>query len=131
MNILARVGHSTTNLQIGRSTEEMKSKFNPAISFIRVLAMFSIIVGHLCTAYNINTFQFGSIGVEIFLFISGFLYGNYQADSWLKWGGASMEETHYTSVAYNCNMADFFNDNQISNKLVGVNYLWLEFTGNK
>ena len=63
----------------------MKS-FNPAISFVRVIAMLSIILGHVCTEYGINTFQFGGIGVEIFLFISGYLYGTKEINSYLHWG---------------------------------------------
>lgn len=41
-------------------------KFNPAISFIRVVAMLSIILGHVCTEYGINTYQFGGIGSKYF-----------------------------------------------------------------
>ena len=63
----------------------MKS-FNPAISFVRVVAMLSIIVGHICTEYRINTFQFGGIGVEIFLFISGYLYGTREINNYVQWG---------------------------------------------
>ena len=62
-------------------------KYNPAISFVRVIAMMSIIVGHLFVIYGINDYQLLAIGVEIFLFISGFLYGNYGTDSWARWGG--------------------------------------------
>lgn len=36
----------------------MKSR-NNAISFIRVIAMLSIIIGHWCTYKGINTFQLG------------------------------------------------------------------------
>lgn len=61
-------------------------KFNPAISFIRVLAMFSIILEHICTEYGINTYQFGEIGVEVFLFLSGYLYGNKNIPHYTKWG---------------------------------------------
>ena len=60
-------------------------RFSPAISFIRVIAMLSIILGHICTAYSINTYQFGGIGVEIFLFISGYLYGNMTIPNSTDW----------------------------------------------
>lgn len=53
-----------------------KTMRNPYISIIRVVAMVSIVVGHICTWKGINTYQLGAIGVEIFLFISGYLYGN-------------------------------------------------------
>lgn len=36
-------------------------RFNPAISFIRVIAMISIILEHICTEYKINTYQFGGM----------------------------------------------------------------------
>lgn len=54
----------------------MNSKnLNPAISIIRVVAMLSVVFGHICTWKHINLYQMGGIGVEIFLFISGYLYG--------------------------------------------------------
>ena len=65
----------------------MTKVFNPTISLVRVLAMLSIIVGHLCTTYGINTFQLGGLGVEIFLFISGYLLGPYTIVSYKNWGG--------------------------------------------
>lgn len=63
----------------------MNSKFNPAISVIRVVAMISIIVGHWLSMQKINHFQFGAIGVEIFLFISGYLYSEKKIDSIRRW----------------------------------------------
>lgn len=42
----------------------MKRRFD--LSFIRVMAMFSIILGHWFSFLNINTYQLLSIGVEIF-----------------------------------------------------------------
>lgn len=63
----------------------MKRQFNPAISFIRVASMLSIIIGHMAEFYGINHYQLLANGVEIFLFISGFLYGNYTIDSWVRW----------------------------------------------
>lgn len=50
--------------------------------------MLSIVVGHLLAFYHINTYQFGGIGVELFLLISGFLYGEKAVSaniSWFKW----------------------------------------------
>lgn len=58
---------------------------NNNISIIRVLAMISIIIGHWCNWMHINLYQFGGIGVEIFLFISGYLYSNKKLNKgWLK-----------------------------------------------
>lgn len=42
-------------------------KRDSTISIIRVLAMISIIAGHVFAWENINTYQLLSIGVEIFL----------------------------------------------------------------
>ena len=63
----------------------MTRKFDPAISVIRVVAMISIIVGHWLSMQGINHFQFGAIGVEIFLFISGYLYSEKNIDSIRGW----------------------------------------------
>ena len=63
----------------------MIKKFNPSISIIRVLAMISIIVGHWLTMKGINHFQFGAIGVQVFLFISGWLQSEKQIDNFPKW----------------------------------------------
>ena len=63
----------------------MIKKFNPSISIIRVLAMISIIVGHWLTMKEINHFQFGAIGVQVFLFISGWLQSEKQIVNFPKW----------------------------------------------
>ena len=60
-------------------------RVNTAVSLIRVIAMLSIILGHVCTEYGINTYQFGGIGVEIFLFISGYLYGKKVIPNSINW----------------------------------------------
>lgn len=46
-----------------------------AISIMRILAMFSIIVCHLLQAYNNRYCWLFNIGVWVFLAISGYLYG--------------------------------------------------------
>lgn len=53
-----------------------KGNYNSTISVIRVVSMFSIVLGHLCKWGGVYTFQLGNLGVDIFLLISGFLYGN-------------------------------------------------------
>ncbi len=58
---------------------------NPSISIIRVIAMLSIIVGHWCLWRGIYLYDMGGIGVEIFLFISGFLYANKKLGSGRRW----------------------------------------------
>lgn len=59
----------------------MVIKRDSTISIIRVLAMISIIAGHVFAWENINTYQLLSIGVEIFLFVSGYLYAHKDIDS--------------------------------------------------
>ena len=61
-------------------------KRNSALSFIRVAAMLSIIIGHWCTWKGINTFQLGGLGVEIFLLLSGYLYGTKDIPDKISWG---------------------------------------------
>ncbi len=51
------------------------------ISIVRVLAMLSIILGHVFSWRGINTYQLLSVGVEIFLFISGYLYATKRIES--------------------------------------------------
>ena len=58
---------------------------NYNISIVRVLAMISIVFGHWCNWKQINLYQFGAIGVEIFLFISGYLYGDKKWESKNNW----------------------------------------------
>lgn len=54
----------------------MERKQDLTLSAIRVLAMLSIILGHWLSFLGINTYQLLSVGVEIFLFLSGYLYSN-------------------------------------------------------
>lgn len=64
----------------------MSTRFDPRISIIRVCAMLSIIAGHWLSMQNINHFQFGAIGVEIFFFVSGYLYSDkkiYNVKAWM------------------------------------------------
>ena len=56
-----------------------------AISHIRVLAMLSIILCHFLQALNNNYAWLFNIGVQIFLVMSGYLYGNKEIESWSKW----------------------------------------------
>lgn len=60
-------------------------QFNPSISIIRVIAMLSIILGHWMTMKGINHYQLGAIGVQIFLFIFGWLQSGKQITNTRKW----------------------------------------------
>lgn len=68
----------------------MKNEKDITVSIIRVLSMLMIILDHLLPWEGISTKQLLSVGVEIFLFISGYLYGDRVLDSFSKFiGGAS------------------------------------------
>lgn len=55
------------------------------ISVLRVLAMLSIVAGHICTFLDIYLFDLGGVGIYSFLAISGFLYGNRVIENTGKW----------------------------------------------
>lgn len=67
----------------------MTGKRNISIQLIRVTAMFMIILDHiLCNvSFPIQAIivQMANSGVFIFLFISGYLYGNRNIDNWENW----------------------------------------------
>ena len=63
----------------------MTTKFDPRISVIRVCAMLSIIAGHWLSMQKVNHFQFGAIGVEIFFFVSGYLYSDKKIQNLKAW----------------------------------------------
>ena len=58
-----------------------------AISYIRVLAMSSIALCHFLQALDSNWAWVFNIGVQIFLLISGYLYGHKHIDGWISWFG--------------------------------------------
>ena len=59
------------------------------IQIIRIIAMFSIILCHLMQEMSssllIKSAQFFNVGVYIFLFISGLLYGRKNIDNYKQW----------------------------------------------
>lgn len=64
----------------------ISEKESNAIVIIRATAMFSIVLCHLFQAYNI--LSIGSvlnIGVQVFLVMSGYLYGKKQITCWSQW----------------------------------------------
>jgi peptidoglycan/LPS O-acetylase OafA/YrhL len=62
----------------------MKKRYS-FISLLRVLAMISIVAGHLCSYFNIYLYDLGGVGVEIFLAISGYLYGRRIIEDKREW----------------------------------------------
>ena len=70
-----------------------KSQYVPAltrtdsiyISYLRVYSMLCIVFCHFLQAYNNNWAWVFNIGVQVFLLISGFLYGHKHIDSWKYW----------------------------------------------
>ena len=57
-----------------------------AISYIRVLAMCSIVLCHFLQALDSNWAWAFNIGVQ-FLLISGYLYGHKHIEGWIGWFG--------------------------------------------
>ena len=56
-----------------------------AISYLRVLAMVSIVCCHFMQALGNHWAFVFNIGVQVFILMSGFLYGHKQIDGWLIW----------------------------------------------
>ena len=54
----------------------VKSEKNYAISLLRFIAMIFIVICHFFQYYNLELAWWFNVGVQIFLCISGFLYGN-------------------------------------------------------
>lgn len=67
--------------------DNIKVKRNQSISLIRVLAMFLVMLGHILSEFNSIRFigQILSVGVFIFIFISGFLYGKKNINKVSTW----------------------------------------------
>lgn len=56
-----------------------------AISWLRVLAMVSIVTCHFMQALDSCWAWVFNMGVQVFLLISGFLYGHKNIESWVQW----------------------------------------------
>lgn len=50
--------------------------------YIRVMAMISIVACHILQAYNNHWAYVLNIGVQVFLVLSGYLYGHKYIDNW-------------------------------------------------
>ena len=55
------------------------------ISAVRFIAMLLIIMCHICQYYNSEWAWWLNVGVQIFLILSGFLYGNKSISAPIKW----------------------------------------------
>jgi len=55
------------------------------ISIIRILAMLSIVACHIFQAQNMGIAFWLNVGVQVFLFMSGFLYGRKKIDDTWEW----------------------------------------------
>lgn len=56
-----------------------------AISYLRIMAMLSIVVCHFMQALDSHWAWVFNIGVQVFLLISGYLYGHKQVAGWWQW----------------------------------------------
>lgn len=56
-----------------------------AIYYIRPLSMLAIVVCHICQSYNNRWAFLFNIGVQVFLVLSGYLYGKKNIVDWKKW----------------------------------------------
>ena len=56
-----------------------------AISYLRVIALISIVACHLLQAMDNKWAWVLNIGVQVFFFISGFLYGHKDIQDWVHW----------------------------------------------
>lgn len=52
------------------------------ITWLRALSMISIVICHLAQFYQNNMSQVFNVGVQIFIIISGFLYGCKTIENW-------------------------------------------------
>lgn len=66
-------------------TTVLGEKESIAIRYMRVLAMCSIVSCHFMQALDNHWAWVFNIGVQVFLLISGFLYGHKHVDNWLQW----------------------------------------------
>ena len=63
-----------------------KSEYDSTILVFRLIAIISVVICHIGTEINNNVIaQFFNVGVQFFLFISGYLYANRMIDKPIKW----------------------------------------------
>jgi len=60
-------------------------KKDAAISLIRLLSLLAIIICHILQGLNLEAAFWLNIGVQVFLFMSGYLYGQKNIDNTINW----------------------------------------------
>lgn len=63
----------------------LTQKESVAISYLRVIAMLSIVTCHFMQALDNKLAWVFNIGVQVFLLLSGYLYGHKPIDNWKEW----------------------------------------------
>lgn len=56
-----------------------------ALTYLRVFAMTCIVVCHFMQSLGNQLAWVFNLGVQVFLLISGFLYGHKHVDGWIQW----------------------------------------------
>ena len=64
---------------------ELQSSESAAIVYLRSIAMISIVVGHLFQSLESSLIYVFNVGVQVFLIISGYLYGHRMIVEWRQW----------------------------------------------
>lgn len=64
---------------------EISKEKSSAISLVRILATASIVVCHYLQAYHDKWAWVLNVGVQVFLVLSGYLYGHKNVAHWGKW----------------------------------------------
>jgi peptidoglycan/LPS O-acetylase OafA/YrhL len=70
-----------------KQSEPLFDHQSSAISFIRVTALAFIFACHILQYYGLASASWLNVGVEMFLFISGFLFGKQNIVRWGEWFG--------------------------------------------
>ena len=69
-----------------------------AVSVLRVLAMTAILVCHILQSYDNQWAWVLNVGVQIFLVLSGFLYGHKNVDNWRIWFSSRLRKLYVPFV---------------------------------
>lgn len=105
-----------------------------AISIVRIIAMLAIVICHYLQAYDNKWAWVLNVGVQIFLVLSGYLYGHKQIDKWGQWYKMRILKLYiplfiYTTIALTvikyCTDTPVVWTNYITMSAVdGIDHLW-------